>query len=370
MNTITEYLNWRGDLTFADSPFNEVDAGILARFSYEPFDGIVTSNFRDKITLKQACDGLLNTPNLNDDVLNVDRDFDFIRLVSSSRRFSDVKISGYVNDIDEDRQIQFSACVFDLDGEENYFVAFRGTDNTIIGWKEDFNMGFEFPVPAQKKALDFFENAVAAFKDGTFMIGGHSKGGNLAVYAGTFCSGKFKNSITDIYNFDGPGFTEQIINTDEFKSVESKIHTFVPVFSVVGMILEHLENYAVVPSCETGIMQHEILSWEAGPNSFVHEKEVNKGSRFIDKTFKDWLSGLDKEQREQFVDTVFNLMMSGDAHTLAQFNSNKIETLNAMVKAYSGLDDTTRKGFLATAKRLITSAGNVIKADQDNNPGS
>ncbi|MBP5180528.1 MAG: DUF2974 domain-containing protein [Clostridiales bacterium] len=365
MNTIIDYLKWRGDLPLAVVPFNEVDAGILARFSYEPFDNMVSSNFREQRRVKDVCDDLINSPSLHDDVLNSNRDFDFIRLVGASKRFGDMLISGYVNDIDEERQIQFSACVFDIDEEQNYYVAFRGTDNTIIGWKEDFNMGFEFPVPAQKKALAYFESVATAFKDGTFIIGGHSKGGNLSVYAATFCDDKFNSPVTDIYNFDGPGFTEDIMQTDKFRKIEHHIHTYVPQFSVVGMILEHLEDYCVVHSDESGIMQHEILSWETDFDKFVHLEEVSAGSRFVDKTFKEWISGLDKTQREQFVDTVFNLMMSGDTHTLAEFSKNKAENLNAMIKTYNEIDDEMKKGFLASAKRLFGSAGIVLKSAAD-----
>ncbi|MBR1796651.1 MAG: DUF2974 domain-containing protein [Clostridiales bacterium] len=365
METISDYLRWRGDLTLKEAPFNEVDAGILARFCYEPFDHIVSDSVREWMTVSDVCNALMNRPNLNDDVLNRDRDFGFIRQMGLSARFGSMRISGYVNEIDEERQIQFSASLFDLDGEQNYYVAYRGTDNTIIGWKEDFNMGFEFPVPAQTKALSYFENVASSYKDGTFIIGGHSKGGNLAIYAATYCNERYNAAISDIYNFDGPGFTEKIMKTDDFIKIGDRIHTYVPEFSVVGMILEHLEDYSVVHSDETGIMQHELLSWEVGPHEFVHKEEVNAGSRFVDKTFKDWISGLDKKQREQFVDTVFNLMMSSDAHTLAQFSSMRAETLNSMIKTYSSIDDETKKGFLAAARRLLGSAGNVLKEASD-----
>ena len=361
MYTIFDYLKWRGDLTIETSAFNEVDAGILARFSYEPFDGIVSDNMREWITFRDACDLLLNKPDLNEGVLDKNRDIDFIRLIGASKRFGDMRISGFVNEIDEERQIQFSACLFDLDGEQNYYVAFRGTDNTIIGWKEDFNMGFEFPVPAQEKAMSYFEKAASIYKDGTFTIGGHSKGGNLSVYAATFSSDIYNGAISSVYNFDGPGFTENIIRSEDFLKIESKIHTFVPEFSVVGMILEHLEDYYVVPSNETGIMQHEILSWETGPEAFVYLEEINRESRFVDKTFKTWMDGLDKTSREQFVDTVFNIMMSGDTHTLAQFTSNRRETLNSVIRTYTELDEDMKKGFLGATKKLFDSAGEVIR---------
>ncbi len=366
MDTIFDYLKWRGDLSFKQYPFNEVDAAILARFSYEPFDGIVSPAFREFSVVKDVCNKLLNSPTLNNDVIDAKFDIDFIRAVKETPRFANMHISGYVNDIDEVRQIQFSACLFGIDEEQNYYVAFRGTDNTIIGWKEDFNMGFEFPVPAQEKALDYFERAVASFKDGTFIVGGHSKGGNLAIYAATFCDDKFNSPVTDIYNFDGPGFTEKIMQTEQFQRIEHQIHTFVPEFSVVGMLLEHLEDYSVVHSDQIGIMQHEILSWETGPVSFIHMKEVSKETKIFDKAFKDWIQGLDKIQREQFVDTVFNLMMCADAHTLAEFTEKRKEMMTKIIGTYQKMDAETKKGFKASTKRLFDTVAGMLKTSQKN----
>ncbi len=366
MYTIMDYLEWRGDLTLKQSAFNEVDAAILARFSYEPFDGIVSENVREFKPLRQVCTELINSPDLNDNVLDTKLDFDFIRVMGECRRFADMRIGGYVNDIDFERQIQFSACLIDLDGEQNYFVAYRGTDNTIIGWKEDFNMGFEFPVPTQEKALAYLENVISSHKDGTFMVGGHSKGGNLSIYSATFCDEKYNTPITDIYNFDGPGFTEKIMQTEEFKKIEHQIHTYVPEFSVVGMLLEHLEDYSVVHSGATGIMEHELLTWEVGPLGFVHKEEVNSGSKFVDMTLKEWLSGLDNVQREQFVDTIFNLMTADNSQTLAEFNRNRRETINLMIRTYNAMDEETKVGFKGATKKLFESARKIFKTGQQN----
>ena len=365
MYTVNDYLFWRGDLTLEQSPFNEVDAGILARFAYEPFEGIVSDNLRDWVQVSYACKALLNSPTLNDDVLDPNRDNEFIRRVGESKRFGNMKISGYINDTDIGRQIQYSSCLFDLDGEQNYFVAYRGTDNNIIAWKEDFNMGFEFPVPAQKRALEYFESVVSTFKDGTFMVGGHSKGGNLSIYAATFCDDRFNVPVTDIYNFDGPGFMENIMKLPEFKKIENSIHTFVPEFSVVGMILEHLEKYSVVHSFENGIMEHEILSWECEATSFVHKEERSAGSKFFDETFRNWIAGLDKVQREQFVDTAFGLIMCDNAKKLAEFKINRRETLNSMIEAYKKMDEKNKAGFKSAAKRLFETAGSLLKANAE-----
>ena len=361
MNTIFEYLEWRGDLTLDQVPFNDVDAAVLARFAYEPFDCIVDPSFRKKITVEAACHAMLNIAELDKLVLSPKDDTRLIQMMASSERYRHMKMSGYINDIDLERQTQFSAVVFELDKEANYYVAYRGTDITLVGWKEDFNMGFEFPVPGQISALEYFEAARAGLKEGTFIVGGHSKGGNFSVYACAFAESNCQDSILAIYNFDGPGFNEDIMQRLEFKAIENKIRTFVPQFSVVGMILEHMEDYTVVNSNGGGVMQHELLTWEVTKDSFVCLDKISKGSRFIDHTLKDWLSSLSMEEREQFSDTVYKLLTSGEKHSVNQFAENKIGTANALLKTYAGLDDKTKKALRDTFFKLVKSAGNTIK---------
>ncbi|MCQ2504093.1 MAG: DUF2974 domain-containing protein [Saccharofermentans sp.] len=360
MNTIFDYLEWRGDLTLEQAPFNDVDAAILARFCYEPFDGIVSESFRKKIKVEDACNAMLNIPNLDKKLLIPKEDTKLIQVIARSKRFSSMKMSGYINDIDLQRQTQFSAVVFDLDNEHNYYVAFRGTDNTLIGWKEDFNMGFDFPVPAQITALEYFEEARIGLKEGTFILGGHSKGGNLAIYASAFASCNCQDTIRAIYNFDGPGFTETIYEREQFLAIEDKVRTFVPEFSIVGMILEHSEDYSVVSSNALGFMQHEPLSWEVARDSFPLIDRVAKGSKFIDHTLKDWLSGLSMEEREKFVDTIYSLLTSGNKKKVYQLGENKLESANALVKTYAGLDDKTKKALRDITFKLLKSAGNTI----------
>lgn len=356
MSTIRDYLLWRGDLSLSQDPFNEIDAAILARFCYSPFDGLLSGSITEGRCIRDLCEGLLNKPALENEVIDPKFDIAFIRLMGKSSRFADMKVSGYVNDNDLQRQIQFSACTYNLDGKNRYYVAFRGTDNTIVGWKENLNMGLEFPVPAQQKALEYFERVAGTLKDGSFIIGGHSKGGNLAVYAATYCDDKYNDSISDIYNFDGPGFKENIIDTDDFKKIENRINTFIPEFSVVGLLLEHLEDYYVVSSVQNGIMEHELLTWEVRPTRFYYRERVNRQSRIVDKAITDWLSGLTKEQRELFVEVVFDLAMSSDARTIAEFRVNRKERFNSMVKTYKEMDEDMKAGFKLVTKRLIASA--------------
>ena len=362
MYTIEDYLLWRGDLTFEQSPFNDVDAGILARFSYEPMDGIVSSDHYDKKRLKDVCAELLNKPDLPEYVIDKTLDPKFIWEISNCRRFEDIMLSGYVNEISLETQTQFSAVLCDINGEGDYFLAFRGTDSTLIGWKEDFNMAFEFPVPAQSQALEYLEKTMRKFKDGTFMVGGHSKGGNLSIYSCSFCGPEYRRAITKVYNFDGPGFTKDLMDTTEgYKEISSRIYTFVPRFSVVGLLLEHEEDYEVVDSNESGLMQHEILSWGVEALHFDYVEELDKSSRFLDATLKDWLKKIGKEEREQFVESIYGLIEASNAGTVDEFSQNRNEALTKMLVSYSKMDNESKAGLKNTVKHFMDSAVKIIK---------
>lgn len=361
MYTFFDYLQMRGDLTLKASPFNEIDAAILARMVYEPFEGIVSDDLNDKMTLSEVMREILNIPDLEERVLDKQKDPVFIGMLMESPRFRDMTLKGFVHTIDEERQTQFAALVIDLNDELEYYVAFRGTDNTLIGWKEDFNMGYEFPVPAQHMAKDYLENVIRKFKDGTFIVGGHSKGGNLSIYSSAFIDPMCQKAIDSIYNFDGPGFTEKLIHSPEYLEIKGRIRSFVPQFSVVGMILEHEESYKAVRSDANMIMQHEMFSWEIYRDRFVCNEDVDPASKYIDKTLEEWLNGVDKEEREQFVDALYQILTGGELKTLNDINRNKFEAFAKAVKSYGGLNENTKKGLNNTIMKLFESAGNVLK---------
>ena len=281
---IFDYLEWRGELPMNQCPFNEVDNLILCQLAYAKFDGILPDKFNHSMELKQAAE-MYDKMKSEDAVLFDNKDGEcFYRLLISSERFSSMKICGYVNHVDADEQKQFSAMTFGLN-DGTYYVAYRGTDNTLVGWKEDLNMSFMSPIPAQEEAVRYLERAAKELPGRPkFRVGGHSKGGNLAVYASQFCSDRTRRYILDVYNNDGPGFRK------EFKSLAERIHTFVPQSSIVGMLLEYEEPYTVIHSSSiSGILQHNPFTWEVLGPRFVYEEDTDKFSQYIDRTLKDFM---------------------------------------------------------------------------------
>lgn len=352
MSNILDYLDWRGDLTFEASPFCEVDCVILARLSYIAFDNIVPNDFFSSISIKEAADKYLSTPDAAAKVY-ISQDIDLLIKLAKSQRFKDLKLCGYVNQIDLETQKQFSVLTINL-RDDWHFTSFRGTDNTLVGWKEDFNMCFG-PVPSQRLAVEYL-NRVGRSISGNIVVGGHSKGGNLAVYAGAFCEKAIQEKITTVYNFDGPGFHDEVLETERYQQVCQRIKTFVPQSSVVGMMLGHGESFVIVHSGESGLLQHDVYSWEMERDRFSYVQAVTNSSRFVDSTLKHWLAEVEPEQRERFVDAVYAVLLETNAKTVKEVSENKFGNGKILLRALKKLEEEDRKAVLQALRALARCA--------------
>ncbi|MBQ5777271.1 MAG: DUF2974 domain-containing protein, partial [Oscillospiraceae bacterium] len=237
-----DYLEWRGDIPFAVSGINEIDGMILSRFAYSPFELVASGG---KMTIGEASEKLLEIEDLERYLVSK-RDKELLSALPGADRFSDLVFFGYENIMDKESETQFSAVTVKL-SPGLYYVAFRGTDDTFVGWKENFNMSFTFPVPAQALAVQYLEK-IARRVHGKIICGGHSKGGNLAVYAAAFCKKSVQNRIAAVENFDGPGFDARVLSDPGYVAIRERVRTFVPKSSVVGMLLSHEEEYTIVDS--------------------------------------------------------------------------------------------------------------------------
>ena len=320
MGTVYDYLTWRGDLSFRAAPFCEVDSLILSMFVYLDMMDIVPSLGEEgSITLCEASKAFLKRyPEPKKTKMGVLIPKDIVKMMKamrSTKRFGTLKMSGFVNLIDSKTELQFSAVTFLLN-DGTAVVTYRGTDDTLVGWKEDMNMCFLPVVPAQLKAVEYL-NAVAENHNGKLILAGHSKGGNLAVYAAVHSDAAIRNRITAVYSNDGPGFGRNILDDPDYQEVRPRICNLVPQSSVVGMLLEHDENFTVVKSRQkSGLLQHNGLSWEILGNSFVHLKDVTPDSRKLDRTVNQWIRDMTPEQREEFAEAVYQLFSVDGAQTL------------------------------------------------------
>lgn len=347
MANIFDYLAWRGDLPLEVSPFNSVDGVILARLAYLPF-GAVLPDEAAACSVQDAAQAILAAP----ECFFNESDVRLLEQLSQSPRFRDLQLTGFVDLLDE--ETQFCALTIRLD-PNNLFLSFRGTDNTLVGWKEDFNMSFVCPVPAQTLALAYL-GRTAARLTGAIRMGGHSKGGNLAVYAGAFCGEAIQNRIVEIYNYDGPGFDQQVLDDPGYDAICQRVQTFVPKSSVVGMMLGHEEQYTIVDSSQMGVMQHNIYSWDVYGPDFVRLEQVNNSSRFMDFTLKAWLRDMAPAQREVFFDAVYRILEQTNAKTFREVTENLPQNAVIIAKTVKNLDEDTRKAVTHALGLLFKSA--------------
>lgn len=308
MDDLFEYLKWRGDIPFSQVPPTPVDAVIFCELVYIRFGGIVSEDLAHPVFLKDAAQAFLEKPD-SQRVCRIWLDEKLLAAAAASVRFGNTGLAFYRDLHIPEEETQFAAMAFLLD-DGSAFLAFRGTDYTLTGWKEDFNMSFQDSIPAQREALAYTQ-AFTEVWPVILRLGGHSKGGNIAVYAAAKSAPAVQQRILAVYNNDGPGFTEALMGDPGYLAMVPRIKTYIPQSSIIGMLLEHEEPYTVVKSSLAGILQHDIYSWEVAGGDFVHVEEVTDESRFIDGTIKRWVADMDKDERSNLVDKVFGLLGAG-----------------------------------------------------------
>ncbi|WP_317854024.1 Mbeg1-like protein [Chakrabartyella piscis] len=305
MNTIFEYLSWRGDLSMEQSPFSEVDGLILSCLSYHFLDEVLEYYDTTPISLAELAYLIRELPQEKLRMRDP-RDVVLLQLLGKCRRFQDVQICLHVNHVDRELVAQFSAITLLLE-DGSIFVAYRGTDMSLVGWKEDFHMTFRECIPAQIGAAAYLLHVSKKF-DGNIRVGGHSKGGNLAVFAASIAPPALQERLIKIYTFDGPGFHQGMLQFSGYQTILEKLESYIPESSIIGLILQQEGSHFVVQSSEKGLFQHDPYSWGIVANHFICLEDVSTGSRLVDKTLKSFLGHLTIQKREIFVNTLFELL--------------------------------------------------------------
>lgn len=350
MANLLDYLDWRGDLTLDQAPFNEVDNLILAEVSFVDFGGIVPPpGMGQSVPLRTAADAFFarfpEGEKIDMGVLVPDAIPDMLRKMAASRRFGDMGLNCFVDWLDAERGEQFAALTVEI-GDGRLYLSFRGTDDTLAGWKEDFDLSWLPEVPAQKKAAQYATQVARQYPRRRLLLGGHSKGGNLAVYAGVFCPAAVQRRIDTVWSNDGPGFRDDFADLPQHRRIGERIVSIVPKSSVVGMLLEHEEDYTVVDSDQLGFLQHDGFSWQVMGNHFVTLRQVTKQAHLSDLELRAWVRSMSPEQRGKFVDAMFTVLTASGAATLTDLKAESFKAVGPMVRAMKDLDKGTRDGLL------------------------
>jgi len=315
---ILTYLDWRGDLTFAERAFNDVDNVILCDLAYIDFIGIIpdiSAGDSASITICAAYEKMKSSG--KEITVTKGKHFAeaytaFLEKLAESERFAHIKLSNFVDIHDETRQMQFAAMCMDLEDGTNY-IAFRGTDQTIVGWREDFSMSFQI-TQAQLEAVRYLEQVMEP--DKKYRIGGHSKGGNLAVYAAMKCSDSLKDQMITIHSNDGIGLSKEILIEEKYAQIRDKIQLIVPEFCVIGMIYENGLKKKIVKSDAHGVLQHAAMSWQVKRDDFLTVDALHPDSGVIHGIITEWLEEMDMIERKILMGHFFDALSAGGAKSL------------------------------------------------------
>lgn len=351
MGIIFDYLDQVAYDSIYDTPFNELDMLMLTEITYLPFDQIVS----DQMSPDCTCRLLEAAEKVPQDLsmLVTKNRLKLLEKVASSTRFKNIKLMGYVNDIDSDVQKQFAAMIFKIK-PDSYVLTFRGTDDSIIGWKEDFHMTYMDQVPAQKTAVNYLRKAMNALP-GQFILTGHSKGGNLASYAASQIEPEYQERIQNIYSYDAPGLNHSVITSQSYQTISDKIKRYIPQGSIVGMMLETPKQAQIVKSkAFGGLAQHDTFTWQISGQTFVLLDNLNPDSLQVDKTLKNWVDSVSDEELKDFFDLFFGLIL--DAGISSINDLTKLENFNKILAVFenaNALTDQEREMLTRLAKLLV-----------------
>lgn len=357
---INDYLLWRGDIPICEQfPFNELDSVALARFSYMLFHRIEMKPVETVGSIAEKMRGFSN-----DDFLYFG-DRDLIVNLGESERFRHLTVTDYVQNNDRETEKQFGAVTVHLPGKEMY-LSYIGTDSTIFGWKEDFNMSFMEHVPCQVAGKLYAEEVAGKYPRKRLRIGGHSKGGNVAVYAAVTLPEKVQKRIVKVYNYDGPGFGKAFIDAYGDAGIFAKTESYIPQDSIIGRILYHKEKTSIVYSVEKGLLQHDIFSWQVLRDDLVHAEKSTDGSDDVCRTLSEWIEATTAEQRKIFVDAVFELFYSTEAETFGEMARNLKENLPKILKKSDEISKENKKTVLHMIRMITAFYINILKEREKN----
>lgn len=351
MSNLFDYLEWRGDLTFEQDPFHDLDALVLSQISYFTFEKIMEED--EHLTLAQAWEEMKDGDVSSRFVEKSDKQF-FEKLVES-RRYKDLEICHMSHKQAEEEIIQFAAMTFLLPDGTPY-IGFRGTDVSFVGWKEDLYMAFSDSVPAQLMAVDYLKKIVELYQRPLY-VGGHSKGGNLAMYSAVSVPEEMQNLIKMVYVHDGPGLKEELFHSESYARLKDRLQVILPDQSMVGILMMHPEEYYVVKSsANSGVMQHNPYSWQVMGTHYVLAEGLKKESHYVETVTKKWVEENNEEELRGFVESMFEFLQSSETESMEDLVKNIRKNPKMLIHAFRDVDEEKYKAFKQTMSAMAGTA--------------
>ncbi len=355
MANLFDYLNWRGDVPFSVDPFGEADGLLFAELAYVDWEEIPADE--RTVTVAEARDAFFRVHTREEVAASSSWGAKAALLLdemAEGARFRDVRVGAYFHEVDSEEKIQISAVTF-LPGDGSAYVAFRGTDNSLVGWREDFNLTYLTETGGQRLAVVYLNRAGRWFPQ-ALRVGGHSKGGNFALYAAAGCESEVRERIREILAYDAPGYRQEVAESEAIAAVLPKLRRILPEGSIIGRLLTCVGPETVVESSGRGIGQHDAFTWEVMRNRFVRSVPTET-SKVIDQVLDSWLEQMDDETRRSLLDTVFEMLEDTGQDNFHSMSVQKLKTAEALIASMAGLPKERRQELLSLVGKLVKSSG-------------
>ena len=360
---ITEHIR-KTQSTFAEEPLTEVDSLMLCELFYARWEAVLDSEGIDRLapnyTVRDFYRNEYDALQFRDPIQDEEK-MVFCASAAGSKRFRDIKVKNLVAETSQEESKQFAAVTYEIDENTDY-VCFRGTDGTLTGWKEDFDMSFMDEIPSQTEAFEYINRFYGPGTSGEkkrLYIGGHSKGGNLAAYAALCCDPQIHSRIIEVFSHDGPGFREDVLSRLRVIQDEShiKINKTIPQSSIIGMLLQSEADITIIKSYAVGgFSQHSAFSWEIEDGKFVPVETLTYSGNYMNRMIQDWLESAPPERREVFTNTLYDILTENEIHTIHDFKTLSPAKIFGIIDTFHDLDEDTKGALVLTFKALMASA--------------
>ena len=364
MKNMLDYIKEFGHISFEERAFSEIDALVLTELEYLPLEKVVPSdeNGENFVTVKEIAEYMKgHKKELFDEnpMMMTEERHELSQVIADAPRFQFLKFFSVVSEWDKDTTKQFAAITVEVEPNVR-LVIFRGTDDTLIGWKEDFLMTYLPLVAAQTDAKEYLAKQASLF-DGDLMISGHSKGGNLAIYAAVTQAEDVQLRIVDIFCFDSPGLSRSVLETKGYQNIVPLAMRYIPQDALVGLMLESEVPYVIVKSNATGVMQHSAMTWGIEDGQFIKMEKLTKNSQLNDQTFKKWTESVSDEELELFWNVFFELLFNAGIDTVNDLYGQFMHYVQEFLKAAGDMDEEKREMLTRIALLLVSTRFEVWK---------
>ncbi len=352
MDSLRDYILWMGDFSFSATGFRDADALVLCLLSYFDFSPVFSGGISEaKVS---DCRRMIDEGNVQVEITGKDDGYaEVLEAAVDSKRFGELRMTNYVDILCDDPPLQFSAVTFHDDTDLS-FIAYRGTDNSLAGWREDCMISFTMS-KAQEMAAEYADKNICPGRN--WYMGGHSKGGNQVIFAACKLPEEKLSLVERIYCLDGPGLCDEVMDISCMQRIDSKTTRIIPEFSVIGKLFEpKISDTRIIHSSESGMMQHGIISWEIDHGKLAIAEDNAPASKWINEVMDKWISNITREERIQFVDELFSFLGNGGARTLDDLTDDGLEDIERLFPQLKNLSETTRHILSDLAKQAVSNS--------------